>query len=287
MANTAYRTVKHDRGASGRGSHPGARGCARVTLLLAAACPWAALAQAPRDTGVEAVAATLANPLAPVTSASVQYRAEFGVGPDQATHHTLRVQPSFFLPRPGGAAFLLRTILPVRSVSAPTGARGLGDMTLVPYYVPDMSATTFVGWGAAINLPTATDDALGAGKWSAGPAVLMARTGHPLTWGALAQHVRSFAGDEDRAAVNTTTVQPFATWLLGQGWSAGLSAEASYGWTQPAGARWSVPISASVSRVVPFAGSYLNLGVAAVGYVERPPYVPATELRLNAQYVIR
>ncbi|MCZ8105971.1 MAG: hypothetical protein O9972_49820 [Burkholderiales bacterium] len=247
----------------------------------------AAPARERAETGVEAVAAELANPLAPVTSASVQYRTELRVGPGDATHHALRVQPSFFVPRPDGAAFLLRTILPLRSVSWPSGARGLGDLTLVPYYVPDTTASTFVGWGAAINLPTATDDALGAGKWSAGPAVLFARTGQPVTWGGLAQHVRSFAGDDARARVNVTTVQPFATRLLGDGWSAGVNVEATYNWELPSGSRWTVPVAVAVSRVVPLWGSYVNLGAAAVGYVERPSFAPSAELRLSAQYVIR
>lgn len=264
------------------------RRCAATLLaVLAPVVPAASAAQGAPAAGVEAVAAELANPLAPVTSAAVQYRAESGVGPDAATHHTLRLQPSFFVPRPGGAAFLLRTILPLRSVAWPARAHGLGDLTLVPYYVPDTTASTFVGWGAALNLPTATDDALGAGRPSAGPAVLVARPGSPLTWGGLAQHVRSFGGDETRGRVNLTTLQPFATVLLGGGWSAGLNVEATYNRELSSDSRWTVPVAASLSRVVPAWGSYVNLGVAAVGYAERPSFAPSWELRLSAQYVIR
>lgn len=264
---------------------PRLRAGAAMLVLLAGA--GRVEAQTPADAGVEAVAAELANPLAPVTSLSVQYRAELGVGPDDATHHTLRLQPSFFVPRPGGAAFLLRTIVPLRSVAWPSGASGLGDVTLVPYYVPDTGSPTFVGYGAALNLPTATDDALGSGRWSAGPAILFARTGQPMTWGGLAQHVWSFGGDASRGRVNVTTVQPFATWLLGGGWSAGANVEATYNHELPAGSRWTVPVAASLSRVLPLWGSYVNLGAGVVGYAERPSFAPSWEIRLNAQYVIR
>ncbi len=267
------------------------RAASRVAVaalgLLAAAVAGRVGAQAPDSSSVEAVAAELANPLAPVTSLSVQYRAEFGMGPDDATHHVLRLQPSFFVPRPGGAAFLLRTIVPLRSISWPSGASGLGDVTLVPYYVPDTGSPTFVGYGAALNLPSATDDALGSGRWSAGPAILFARTGQPMTWGGLAQHVWSFGGDASRGRVNVTTVQPFATWLLGGGWSAGVNAEASYNHELPSGSRWTVPVAASLSRVLPLWGSYVNLGAGVVGYAERPSFAPSWEIRLNAQYVIR
>lgn len=256
-------------------------------MLLLLAPVIAVGAQARSPSSVEAVAAELANPLAPVTSVAVQYRAEFDVGTSGSTHHTLRLQPSFFKPRPGNAAFLLRTILPLRSVAFPDRGRGLGDLTVVPYYVPDVTASDFVGWGMALNVPTATDTGLGAGKWSAGPAVLYASTSQSLTWGALAQHVRSFAGDEARDRVNVTTIQPFATRLLGGGWSAGLSAEMTYNWELARPSRWTVPVSAAASRVLPFGNAYISIGAAAVGYLERPVFAPSWELRLTAQYVIR
>ena len=84
-----------------------------------------------------------------------------------------------------------------------------------------------------------------------------------------------------------TTIQPFATGLLGGGWSPGASAEATYNHALPSGSRLTVPVSGSLSRVLPFGGSYLNLGAAVVGYVERPSYAPSWELRFSAQYVIR
>jgi hypothetical protein len=264
------------------------RSGAAVVAALAASTPaLAAAAGGSGNDGVEAVAAELANPLAAVTTVSAQYRAEFGVGPADATHHTLRLQPSFFVPGQGRSAFLLRTILPLRSVAWPAGERGVGDLTLVPYYVPDVSSATFVGYGAALGVPTASPDGLGSGRWTAGPAVLFAKTGSPLTWGGLAQHVWSFAGDPARGPVNVTTVQPFATWLLGGGWSAGVNVEATRNGSLPAGERWTVPVALAMSRVVPLGASYANIGVAAVSYVERPSFAPAWELRLSVQYVIR
>lgn len=261
---------------------------APLAAAVAALAP--ALATAAGGTGadgVEAIAAELANPLAAVTTVSAQYRAEFGVGPTDATHHTLRLQPSFFMPGAGRSAFLLRTILPLRAVTWPTRDRGIGDLTLVPYYVPDVSASTFVGYGAAIGVPTAAPDGLGSGRWTAGPAVLFAKTGSPVTWGGLAQHVWAFAGDPARGPVNVSTAQPFATWLLGGGWSTGVNAEATYNWSMPAGDRWTIPVAVSLSRVVPVGMSFANVGVAAVSYVQRPSFVPAWELRLSVQYVIR
>jgi hypothetical protein len=234
----------------------------------------------------ESVAADLANPLAPITTLAGQFRTEFGNGPDDDVNYQLRLQPSLFKPLNNQSAFLLRSIVPVSFKNWPTDDTGLGDITLVPYYVPDMMKQTFVGYGAAIGIPTATEDALGSGKWTAGPAMIVARTGNPITYGGLVQHIWSYAGDRDRDDISVTTLQPFLTYLLGGGWAASLNVEASYNWKADAD-KWTVPLAASMSKVVNLGGKYVNFGLAAVGYIERPDFAPDWELRVNATYVFR
>jgi len=236
---------------------------------------------------VDKVAAELANPLAPVTTLSASFRSEFGNGPNDDTNYTLRLQPSFFKPLQGNSAALLRTVLPLRSLSWPENVTGVGDLTLVPYYVPDVTKSLFVGYGAALGIPTASNDLLGSGKWTAGPAIIVAKTGQPVTWGGLAQQVWSVAGSSDRANVSVTTVQPFITYLLGGGWSTTVTSETSYNWEAQAGQQWTVPLLASASKVVDFGGQYVNFGVAYVRYVEKPTYAPDWELRFSVTYVVR
>lgn len=235
----------------------------------------------------ETVAAELANPLAPITTFIAQFRTEFGNGPDDDTNYQLRLQPSLFKPFADGSAVLLRTTLPFRFNDWPTNDSGLGDLSLIPYYVPDMTRSTFVGYGGVLSIPTASDDALGSGKWSAGPALIFAKIGQPVVWGGLMQHIWSFAGKDSRGDVNVTTIQPFITYLLGGGWAIAANTETSYNWEASSGERWTVPIAASVSKVVDLRGHFVNLGAAYVNYVERPSYSPEWELRLNAQYVFK
>lgn len=234
----------------------------------------------------ESVAADLANPLAPIATLAAQFRTEFGNGPDDDVNYQLRLQPSFFKPLDNQSAFLMRTVVPVSFKNWPTDDTGLGDLTLIPYYVPDMMKQTFVGYGAAIGIPTATEDALGSGKWTAGPAMIIARTGNPIIYGGLVQHIWSYAGDSDRDDISVTTLQPFFTYLLGGGWAASLNVEASYNWNADKD-KWTVPLATSLSKVVNLGGKYVNFGVAAVGYVERTDFAPDWELRVNATYVFR
>lgn len=236
---------------------------------------------------VDEVAAELANPLAPVTTLAGNLRAEMGNGPEDETNFQLRLQPSFFKPFAGKSALLVRTILPLRSTRWPTNASGLGDVSIIPYYVPDTTSATFVGYGGALIAPSATDDAFGSGKWATGPAVIVAKTGRPITWGGLLQQVWSFAGDSDRDDVSVATVQPFITYLLPKGWAVNLTSEATYNWNASAGNEWTVPLTVGASRVVEFGTEFVNLGLAYVDYLERPQGAMDSEIRISATYVWR
>jgi hypothetical protein len=257
-----------------------------ASVLFSGLAAAAETSAAPAATA-ESVAQELANPLAPVTTLGAQARAEFGWGPDDDSHYTLRLQPSFFKPLRDRSAFLLRTIAPLRTTRFPASEAGLGDITLAPYLVPDITRSVFFGVGGALVLPTASDANLGTERWSAGPALIVAKTRNPVTWGALAQHLWSFAGDRDRDDVNVTTFQPFVTRVLGQGWSASANSELSYNWDARSGERWTVPVAVSGARVIDVGGQFINVGLAYVEYLDGPDLGPEREVRLNATYVIR
>lgn len=267
-----------------------AAGRAAAACALACGVAWSSAvldARAAQAETVDQVAAELANPLAPVTTLAANVRAEMGNGPQDQTNYQLRLQPSFFVPLDAKSALLVRTIVPLRSLNFPTSASGLGDISLIPYYVPDITSATFIGFGGALILPTATDTPLGSGKWAAGPAVIVARTGKPITWGGLLQHVWSVAGASDRADVSVTTVQPFLTYLLPDGWAATFTSESSYNWNAGSGNGWIVPLTLGVSKVVQFGSEFVNFGVAYVDYLARPDFTTKTEVRLSATYVWR
>ncbi len=75
-----------------------------------------------------------------------------------------------------------------------------------------------VGIGPQFTAPTATDDALGSEKWSAGFAQVFFDARSPkFQYGYLLSWQASFAGDDDLAAVNVGAFQPFAFYQLGGG----------------------------------------------------------------------
>lgn len=111
-----------------------------------------------------------------------------------------------------GGDWLVRASLPINSYpAAPDGAitTGLGDFNAFAAYLIDTGdpAVSF-GFGPQVTAPSATDDALGSGKWSAGFAnVLFNAKSKKFQYGYLLTWQASVAGDEDRSNVN---IGPFS-----------------------------------------------------------------------------
>ncbi|MFV0322102.1 MAG: hypothetical protein ACK5LE_06965 [Alphaproteobacteria bacterium] len=96
---------------------------------------------------------------------------------------------------------------------------GLGDLNLLTSYIFDTNPGISFGIGPMLNIPTATEDSLGSGKWSGGLAnVFFNKTSPKFQYGYLATYAHSFAGDDDRDTVNLGSLQLFGFYQLGKGY---------------------------------------------------------------------
>jgi hypothetical protein len=95
-------------------------------------------------------------------------------------------------------------------------------------------------------LPTGTDDLLTADKWGAGPTGVALKQNGPWTYGALVNHIWSFAGDSDRADVNNSFLQPFVSYTTPKAVTFALNLESTYNWET---SEWNVPANLMVSKV--------------------------------------
>ena len=123
----------------------------------------------------------------------------------------------------GDTNWLIRASLPLNTIPdfANNGKKttGIGDFNVFAAYLMDVGdpAISF-GVGPLLSLPTAQDDLLGSGKYSAGFAnVLFNATSPKFQYGYLLTWQHSFAGDDNRKTVNTGAFQPFAMYQLGGG----------------------------------------------------------------------
>jgi len=156
------------------------------------------------------------NPLTPTITANVQDQwAPSLYGNDSSTNAALLrgVLPHLL----GGTPQILRGTLPIASAPGAGGnTTGLGDLNLIDLALFKRGSLA-LGFGPQLTIPTATDQALGTGKWQAGLAAIAIA---PQSWGLVGGLVtwqHSFAGPADRPTQNNLSVQPFFIYNLPQG----------------------------------------------------------------------
>jgi hypothetical protein len=231
---------------------------------------------------VDELAKQLSNPIASLTSVPLQGNFDFGGGADgDGNGFTLNVQPVIPIPLNDSWVLISRTIVPLsyRDYSAAPDSHisGLGDITQSLFFSPKNSVNGVTwGVGPVFLLPTASDDRLGSGKWGAGlTGVVLKQTGQ-WTVGALANHIWSVAGDDDRPDISATFLQPFLSYALGNGQTLSLNTESSYDWENE---QWTIPINAGYSKVFKAGDQLMSWQVGAKYYADGPDTAPEWGLR--------
>lgn len=246
-----------------------ARHALRAFALLICAIVTAAPAAA--DEASEAyetsLAMQLSNPVAALISVPMQLNYDTDLGPgDDGDRWLLNVQPVIPFDLNDQWNLISRTILPVvrqSDIFPRSGTQtGVGDVLQSVFFSP--KAPTASGWiwgaGPVLLLPTGSDDLLTTDKWGAGPTAVMLKQSNGWTRGVLANHVESFAGDDDRTDVSSTFIQPFLTYTTGDQWTYAVNTESTYDWEEE---RWSVPVNVTISKLTRFGSQLVSLGGGA------------------------
>jgi hypothetical protein len=143
---------------------------------------------------------------------------------------------------------------------------GLGDIAPSFFFSPKQP--TAGGWtlgvGPVFLLPSATDDLLGTEKWGAGPTFIALRqTDEGWTYGALLNHIWSFAGNEDRDDVSATFLQPFVAKQFSGARTLTANFESTYDWKHE---QWVVPLNLTYSKVIKVGQQRMSLVGGVRGY---------------------
>jgi hypothetical protein len=246
-----------------------------------------ALLAAPSASAQDAdgLAKQLANPIASLTSVPFQYNYAEGVGPaGDGTMTRLDVQPVIPMSIGRDWNLISRTIVPLirqdRIVPGAAEQQGVGDVLQSPFFSP--KAVSDKGWvwgvGPAFLLATAGDDALGGERWGAGPTFVALRQLNGWTYGALANRIVSFAGNDSRRDVNATFLQPFLSKRIGPGRTVSTNFESTYDWER---SQWNAPLNIGISQVLPIGRQMASLHAGGAWYVEAPAASPDWSLRLT------
>lgn len=225
--------------------------CAAVLLLAGgtALCPpvWA------EDADESSLAQDLTNPVADLLTIPIQMNYDGNIGPaDDGWKLQTNIQPVYPFNLGDDWNLITRTIVPVISqdkLFPGAGSQfGLGDITVSMFASPKKPTKGVIwGIGPILYLRTATDELLGAEKWGAGPTAIALTMRGRWTLGALANHVWSFAGNDDRDDINSTFVQPFVAYTLPSAWTVSFQSETTYNWEIK---EWAVPFNVAASKLV-------------------------------------
>ncbi len=260
-----------------------------VALLLV--LPINVLAQ---DKGGGDLRAAVQNPISSLISLPFKFSFDYGAQNGDGT--ILNIQPVYPITK-GDWNYVNRVILPIADVDgaitspnnpSPLGAdsaSGLGDTNYSVFLSPVEYDKVIWGVGPSLNLPTASDDQLGSGKWSAGI------TGVALTqlkWGSvgiLGRQLWSFAGDDDRSNVSQLLVEPFLNYNLPNGWFLITDLVMTSNWKASSGQRWTVPLGGGVGRVYKIGNQAVNNRVEVYYNVERPDAAPDWSWTFTFQFL--
>jgi hypothetical protein len=249
------------------------------------------------------------NPIADLISLPFQNNTNFDIGHTDNTQNVLNIQPVYPIKLNPNWNLITRPILPViyqppffsgrelRALEEVAGSEfgdtefGLGDLTPEFFFSPrkpiQLGPHASLVWGAGpgFQLPTATDELLGTGKWSAGPGFVVFLSDERLhiTTGFLILNIWSFAGEENRADVNAMTLQPFLNYNLPKGWYLTTSPLITANWEANDDNRWAVPIGGGIGRIFKIGHQPINANIAAYYNVVTPDDTGA-DWQLRAQW---
>jgi hypothetical protein len=226
---------------------------------------------APAGSDSVALAKKLSNPVASLISVPFQFNYDEGFGPKDAYKLTLNVQPVIPITLNEDWNLIVRTIVPIiyqDSIADGIDSKfGMGDIVQSFFFSP--KEPTSGGWiwavGPVFLWPTATDDSLGARQWGVGPTALLLKQENGFTYGALANHIWSYASAGGDNEVNATFIQPFIAYTWPTATTVTVNTESTYDWNS---SQWTVPLNLSISQIVKFGKQPVQFAVGPRYYAE-------------------
>ena len=212
----------------------------------------------------EELAKKLANPIASLIKVPFKFNYDSDIGAiDSGDRYVLNIQPVIPFSMNDDWNIISRTILPavLQDIILPdSGSQsGLGDVVQSVFFSPKQPTKNGWIWGAGpvLLLPTATDDLLGANKWGVGPTAVALKQEGPWTYGALANHIWSVAGDDNRQDISATFLQPFLAYTTKEAVTFLLNTESTYDWKSK---QWAVPLNATATKVMKLGNQIVSVG---------------------------
>lgn len=168
-------------------------------------------------------------------------------------------------------------------------ATGLSDWIHASFFNPIRDSGPVIGFGFLAGIPTATDPALGSGKWSIGPALRFAWQSDSWRLAAFGGQRWSFAGKSNRADINQLLIRGTVLYDPPGDWFLVSMPIITANWNAPSDNRWLVPLGGGVGYKFRLGGDgpQWRVSLQAYGNAVRPDGAPTWSARLALTAVIR
>ncbi len=240
-----------------------------LIVSLAIAIPMSSAAE---ELTEDELAKKTQNPIADLISLPFQNNTSYKSGPRERTQNTLNIQPVVPIGLGENFTLITRTIIPI--VSQPSTARGesrqdgIGDTSLSLFLSPKkpLFGALIFGAGPVFNIPTASDDALGADKWGMGLTAVGLTMQGPVVAGLLISNTWSLEGED----FSRFLLQPIFNYNLSGGWYLTSVPIMTADWEAEDNA-WLVPVGGGFGKVHRIEGfPPMNIQVQAFYNAEKP-----------------
>lgn len=222
----------------------------------------------------QAIAKKLSNPIASLVSVPFQFNYDEGFNRlGTGKRLNLNVQPVIPIELSSEWNLISRTIMPFNwsddMLTNSGSITGMGD-TVQSFFLTPSKAMNGISWGLGpvFLLPTGTSDVYTSHEWGAGPTGVILKESGPWMYGALVNHIWSFANTGTPAHdINATFMQPFIVYTTPDAWTYAVNTETTYDWNAE---EWQVPVNATVSKVVKIGSQRVSLSAGARYYITSP-----------------
>jgi hypothetical protein len=228
------------------------------------------------------------NPVASLISVPLANVTDFNIGSFSRDRNTvLQFQPVVPISLGENWNLITRTIGALSfqpDITQPHGGTfGFGDINPSFFLSPAQPGKLIWGVGPTFLIPTASDDVLGTGKFSIGPAIVALVQPGKWTLGALVNNLWSVAGSGSRPDVNSMTLQYFINYNLKKGYYLTFQPIITANWNAPSGNVWLVPVGGGIGRIMRLGFQPVNVSVQAYGNAKRPDNLPSPTWQLKFQ----